>query len=96
MRGKEEVMTNPILVVFAILALAALYVFMPIMVGAYRRFRGHWVFTCPETGGPADVDLDGCHAAITSAFGTPHPRVKNCSLWPKRKDCPQTCLRPAQ
>jgi len=92
-RGKEEALTNPILVILAILALAALYVFMPILVGAYRQFRGHRIFNCPESGGPADFDLDGRHAAVTSAFGAPHHRVKNCSLWPERKDCLQTCLR---
>ena len=36
--------------------------------------------------------LDAKRAAFTAAFRHPVLRVKNCSLWPKRSGCQQSCL----
>ncbi|MFQ5691967.1 MAG: hypothetical protein ACE5IM_02835 [Nitrospinota bacterium] len=85
-------MTHPALVIVAVLALAALYVLLPVMVGAFRQLRGHRTLRCPESGEAAEVALDSRHAALTSAFGPPHLRVSDCSLWPERSGCRQACL----
>lgn len=89
-------MTRPGFVITAILALAALYVLLPVMSTAFRRFRGRKTLRCPETGRGASVDLSGLSAALTSAIGSPRLCVRNCSLWPERKDCQQACLRRLQ
>jgi hypothetical protein len=54
--------------------------------------RGTRLATCPETGRPVAVDLDLPYSAVHSALGRPHFRLKDCTRWPERADCGQTCL----
>ncbi|MEO7836680.1 MAG: hypothetical protein ABIS21_03435 [Acidimicrobiales bacterium] len=54
--------------------------------------RGTRLVTCPETGGPVAVDLDLRYSAVPSFLGRRHFRVKNCTRWPERAACGQTCL----
>lgn len=86
-------MTNPELLIVAILALAASYVLLPIVFPVLRHFQGRRLVKCPETGKGVGVDLDGRHAVLTSAIGRPHLRVKDCPLWPNRRGCPQECIK---
>lgn len=75
-----------------VVALGA-FALMAWLVGrAYLRLRGKRLVTCPETNEPAAVDLDLRFAAVTSAFGRPHFRLKDCSRWPERQSCGQVCL----
>ena len=66
--------------------------------GAWRvarsmlALRGTRLVTCPETGCPVAVDLDLRYSAVRSAFGRPHFRLKDCTRWPERAGCGQTCL----
>jgi hypothetical protein len=85
-------MSNPGLVLVAILGVALLYVLMPLVVDTLRRYRSPSMISCPETGGRVEVGIDASHAALTSAFGRPLLRVKSCSLWPERERCKQHCL----
>jgi hypothetical protein len=39
------------------------------------------------------VELKAAKASVMSAFGKHWVRVKWCSLWPRRKDCAQECVR---
>jgi len=80
------------MVVLAVLAVALLYVLMPLVVDTFRRFRSPRLLRCPETGGKAEIGIDASHAALTSAFGQPLLRVKSCSLWPEKDRCKQDCL----
>lgn len=85
-------MSKPWIVVAVILALAALYVLLPVVADTFRRYRAKRVLRCPETGAVAEVGIDASRAALTSAFGEPQLRAQDCSLWPERKDCAQDCL----
>ena len=85
-------MSHPWVVLVAVLAIALLYVLMPLVVDTFRRFRSPRVLTCPETGGKAEVGIDASRAALTSAFGQPFLRAKSCSLWPEKERCKQECL----
>lgn len=85
-------MDNPWIVVAAILAVAVTFVLVPVVTDAFRRYRKSKILLCPEVGKEAEVGIDVHRAAFTSAFGRPLLRVKNCSLWPERKDCGQDCL----
>ena len=85
-------MSNPWIVLAGIVALALLYVVLPVVTEAFRRFRGGRRVECPGTSAPAEVRLDAGHAALTSAFGPPDVRVENCSNWPERAGCSQGCL----
>ena len=90
---KEEEMSAPWIAVTAIIALAAVYVLVPVAADTFRRFRTKRSLRCPETGREAEVGIDAGRAALTSAFGRALLRVKNCSLWPGRKECAQECVR---
>lgn len=85
-------MSHPWVVMIAVLAVAALYVLMPLVADTFRRYRNSRLLRCPETGGKAEVGIDASRAAFTSAFGRPLLRVKMCSLWPERAQCRQDCL----
>lgn len=75
-----------------IVTLAALYFVVPSAAGAYLRYRGKRVVTCPEARKPAAVEVDAGHAALTAAISHPDLRLKSCSRWPEREDCGQECL----
>ena len=85
-------MSHPWIVLVAVLAVAFLYVLMPLVADTFRRFRRPRMLSCPETGGPAEVGIDASRAALSSAFGEPQLQVKSCSLWPERDRCKQHCL----
>lgn len=85
-------MSYPWIVVLAVVALGLVYVLTPLVADTFRRFRSPRLLSCPETGGQAEVGIDASRAALTSAFGRPVLRVKNCSLWPEKEQCKQDCL----
>lgn len=84
-------MDTPLITVAAIILLGSLYVLFPVVLHTFQRYRHKRVLECPETRGLAEVDIDASLAAFSSAFGKPALRVKNCSLWPKRRECAQRC-----
>lgn len=87
-------MGNPWTLIATLLGLAALYVLLPVGLDTFRRFRKKRVVSCPETGRDAEVGVDAFGAALGSTVGRRRPpSIRECSLWPERKDCPQTCLR---
>lgn len=64
-----------------------------VLVGrALFRHRGTRVVTCPETGMPAAVRVDGSRVLASTAIGEPDLRLKECSRWPERRACRQACL----
>ena len=73
-------------------ALAAYFV-LAAVAGAYLKFRGTRVITCPETTAPAAVRVDAKHAALTAVLHEPRLRVNDCSRWPEHRACGQECLR---
>jgi hypothetical protein len=87
-------MSAPWIVLAAIVALAVAYVLLPVVGAVFLRFRGTKELACPETGATAKVGADARWAAFTAAFRHPILRVKDCSLWPRRRSCEQNCLRP--
>lgn len=76
----------------ALVAVALVYFVARRYAGAWWKFRGQRVITCPENIQPAGVLVDAKHAADTS-FGTPDLRLSACSRWPERAGCGQECLR---
>jgi hypothetical protein len=70
----------------------ALYVLLRAAVGAYLKFRGTRVVTCPETKTTVALELDAGRAALTAGLHEPELRVTSCSHWPERQDCGQRCL----
>lgn len=89
---EEDTMSAPWIVLVAIVALAAVYVLLPVVGAVFVRYRGTRGLTCPETGADAKVRVDARWAAFTAAFRHPILRVKSCSLWPEKSGCEQSCL----
>jgi hypothetical protein len=63
------------------------------LAGAWLKYRGRMVITCPENQRPAGVLVDAPHAAATGLGGLPEFRLSNCSRWPERADCGRECLQ---
>jgi len=79
--------------VIAILGLALLTLGFARIAGAYLRFRGKRVVTCPATEQPAAVELAAGHAALRAAFHQPTLQLSDCSRWPAQPGCCQECLK---
>ena len=77
----------------AALLLVVAVLFLSGFVGAWRRFRGSRIITCPENLEPAAVKVDALHAATASAIeGEAVLRLSTCSRWPEKAGCGQECL----
>ena len=85
-------MTIELYLIVIFIALAAVYFVVPLVVGAYIKYRGKRVITCPETRKPAAIEVDARHAALSAAVSHPDLRLKSCTRWPERQDCGQECL----
>ena len=88
-------MSNPEVVIIAVLAVGMLFVLFPWMTHVFAHFRAPRAVRCPETGTKAWVEIDASHAALTAAFGEPRLRARECSLWAERGPCALSCLRPS-
>lgn len=86
-------MKTPLILAVSIIALGGLYVLLPLVIHTYQRYRNKKALSCPETKGPAEVNIDAQRAAFSSAFGRPLLKIKNCTLWPKRKGCEEDCIK---
>lgn len=53
----------------------------------FRRYRGRRIVTCPETRQDAVVRADVFHAAASHEL-----RLNDCSRWPEKAECAQSCL----
>jgi len=80
-----------LLMVIALLAVA-LWFGIRWLIRSSSRYRGQRIVTCPETKGPAIVEVDSLHASLTSTVGLPDIRLKDCSRWPIKGECGQECL----
>jgi hypothetical protein len=67
---------------------------LPVLVSLqdYYRNRGLQPVACPETGEPADVEVDRKSAFMTALRGVEHSQLQSCSRWPEKDDCGQECL----
>jgi hypothetical protein len=61
-------------------------------VGAYRKFRGDRIISCPENHQPAAMRVAAAKAAVQATIGTPRLRLSECSRWPERAGCGRECL----
>jgi hypothetical protein len=79
---------NALFSTLAKLAIGRRGVFMPIG----KLFRSKKVVKCPEFDEPAEILVD----ATPSPSAKPKKKlfaIRNCSLWPKRKGCTQSCKK---
>ena len=69
-------------------ALGKQYVFMPMG----KLFRSKKIVKCPESDQPAEIPVDSTPGPSSKPKKKPFS-IRNCSLWPKRKGCTQSCLK---
>jgi len=86
-------MDAPLVVIAGIIALGLFFVVLPVAYDAYTQYRRTKVVTCPQEQGPAEISFDAPRAALGTALGTATLRIKSCSLWPRRANCAQQCVK---
>ena len=87
---------NLMLCVTGVLAIAAMYVLLPIFVQTYRSLREPRLVHCPETQETTVIVLDRSRAAAAALFGRSTLRVRHCGRWaafPWHRNCRQECLK---
>ena len=85
-KRSEEDTVNTFLWTLARLAVAKRYVFMPMG----KLFYIKKIVKCPESDEPAEILVD----TTPSTSAKPKKKlfsIRHCSLWPKRKNCTQSC-----
>jgi nucleotide-binding universal stress UspA family protein len=82
---------NPWLVLIAVLALALVYVCVPVALAAFGQWRRPWRLACPRTGSIAQIQVGAARAAVGEVLGR-QPEIDRCSLWPALVGCRQECL----
>lgn len=85
-------MTTILYVVVAVVAAGLLFLGVWKIGGAYLKYRGKRIITCPETKEPAAVEVAAGRAALRAATGEPVLRLRDCTRWPERRNCGQECL----
>jgi hypothetical protein len=80
------------LIVVVVLAVVAVSPALARSYRAWRTYRGQRLITCPETRGPAAVEVNARQAAAKALAGPPRLRLADCSRWPERADCDQDCV----
>ena len=75
-------MAEGLVAIGLLVVLGAFALVLRTLVGAYRRFEGARVVTCPETLQPVAVRVDAWHAGATAVLVRPDLRLSGCSRWP--------------
>jgi nucleotide-binding universal stress UspA family protein len=86
---------NPWLVLLALMALAAVFVVMPVARATFSHWRRAWLVRCPREGAEARITVDARRAALAEVLGQKGPDVVRCTLWrtmPRLRPCGQECL----
>ena len=81
---------NTLLTALARLARGQFYVFQPMA----SRYRLKKIVKCPETDQPAEILVDAAPSSAPKARRKPWS-IRNCTLWPSRRGCTQSCLSEA-
>jgi hypothetical protein len=77
---------NALVSTLARITMGRCYVFMPMG----KLFRSKKVVTCPESGQRAEILVD-TNPSPASMPKKKRFSIRNCSLWPKRKGCTESC-----
>jgi hypothetical protein len=88
-------MTVTVLTILVVLALAGVLFTVRAVpgLGAYFRYRGKRLITCPESHTTEAVEVAAAEAGVGALLSEPTLRLKQCSRWPERHDCGQQCLQ---
>jgi hypothetical protein len=82
---------NPWIVLLSIAAPAVVYIWFPVGLTMFGRFRRQQNLRGPETGEEARLLFDPGRAAVSACFGRPSLRIRYCSIRPARRGCRHKC-----
>jgi len=85
-------MTTAITLLLAAVLITAFVYVVVMLIKGRLKYRGEMRVTCPETGQPVGVKVEGKSAAISTLVGKDVLHLSDCSRWPERQDCGQECL----
>ena len=86
-------MSAPLITIAAMIVVGILFVFLPFAIEVFRRYHHRKVVVCPENHHFAEVELKAGRAGIMAALGRSSLAVKWCSRWPRKKGCPEGCVK---
>lgn len=87
---------SPGSLILAILASGLFFVLVPVVLLTFYEYRRKRTVICPHAGCASEIGVDTARAMRGAAFGRPSLRIAECSLWPARNGCDQSCLRASQ
>jgi hypothetical protein len=67
--------------------------FLAHTIYTFLKQRGIRMIECREQRSTATVEVDAIDAALFSPIGETYLPILNCSYWPERSDCKQTCVQ---
>jgi nucleotide-binding universal stress UspA family protein len=82
---------DPWLILSALVAIALVFVVVPVSAATVREWRRPWRLICPRAGMIAQIRVAPTRAALAELFGR-RPAVARCSLWPPLAECREECL----
>ena len=89
--------TTLVLAIAVAVVVAAGVASLVVMVETYLKYRGTSIVNCPETKRPAGVRVNAMRAAMESLRAKSEKiRLEDCSRWPERGPCGQSCVSQIQ
>jgi universal stress protein A len=76
----------------ALVAIALVFVVVPVGAAVYGRWRRPFRLTCPRTGSDAQIQVASAAAAVAAVFGRDSVDLRRCSLWSSVSGCRAECL----
>ena len=84
---------DPWLVLGSIVALAIVYVMVPVGLAVFSHYRHPKRLRCPQSGEGATVVMDPRRAGLAAAAGGRWLKLRRCSLLANRFGCGEWCTR---
>jgi hypothetical protein len=88
----EEAAMNPTIVIPLLVAIAVVFVILPVAFGAYRYYRAPRIVRCPRLRAKATVTVDPRQAARAAITGSEELSATACSQLLGRPRCRTECL----
>jgi hypothetical protein len=88
----REAAMNATVVIPLLIAIAVVFVVVPVAIAAYRFYRAPRVVRCPRLRAKATVTVDPCQAARAAITGSRTLSATACSLLVARPTCRTECL----
>ena len=77
----------------ALIIAAAVVAVLADSVLNYRRSHGLRFVMCPQTHGPALIEVSAVHSAASLFLGDGELRIRQCSRWLASQNCAHECLK---